>query len=323
MTGPRRLRTILEGWQPVNDGTDPDASSSIAAAWADVVGLDVARRTRPGKLHDGALTVYTAGSTWSHQLTFLAPKIVAALNERCPETSVTRLRFVVASGRTKALLDGIARTTTALERVRGDESVPPIAVDARADRVEDVEDIVARLRRRQNALDRSRARAGWTRCERCGAWREPAKGAQGPCRMCVDEARQAGDNRIERVLINAPWLRRIDIASHVRDADDDAYDRVRRRLLSRWEEQMFAAQRRLRRRELLASDRVVAWSYLMLRSGMQQHVIGRAVISDALGDAWADALAGAPNARHREATTTALQKHRKTTSRVFTRRDNT
>jgi Dna[CI] antecedent, DciA len=321
MSGPRRLRTILERWQPASDGKDPDATSAVAAAWSDVVGPDVARRTRPGKLHDGALIVYTAGSTWSHQLTFLAPKIVAALNERCPQSVVNRLRFVVASGRTKALLDGIARTTVALERVRDDgERTPETALDSGAD---DVEDIVARLRRRQQSLDRRREREGWTRCALCSAWREPAKGEACPCRMCADEARRAGDNRIERVLINAPWLRQGDISSHVADAQEDAYDRVRRRLLSRWEEQMFAAQRRLRRRELLASDRVVAWSYLMLRSGMQQHVIGRAVVSDALGDEWADALAGASNARHREATATASQKHRKTPTRVLTRRDNT
>lgn len=321
MSGPRRLRTILERWQPSGAGADPDATSAVASAWADVVGPDVARRTRPGKLHDGALTVYTAGSTWSHQLTFLAPKIVAALNERCPKSAVSRLRFVVASGRTKALLDGIAKTATALERARdarGDG--PPVVLDARTD---DAEDIVARLRRRQQALDRRREREGWTRCAQCANWREPSLGAQRPCRTCADEARRAGDNRIERVLINAPWLRRTDISSHVPDAQEDAYERVRRRLLSRWEEQMFAAQRRLRRRELHASDRVVAWSYLMLRSGMQQHVIGRAVVSDALGDEWADALAGATNARHREATATALQKQRKTTTRVFTRRDNT
>jgi predicted nucleic acid-binding Zn ribbon protein len=321
MSGPRKLRTILERWQPANTGADPDATSAVAIAWADVVGPDVARRTRPGKLHDGALIVYTAGSTWSHQLTFLAPKIVAALNERCPQSVVSRLRFVVASGRTKALLDGIARTATVLERVRNvGQTAVPATLDAGPD---DAEDIIARLRRRQQALDRRRERAGWTRCAQCSAWREPSDGAARPCRACAEEARRAGDNRIERVLINAPWLRRTDIASHVPDAQEDAYDRVRRRLLSRWEEQMFTAQRRLRRRELLASDRVVAWSYLMLRSGMQQHVIGRAVVSDALGDAWADALAGASNARHREATATAVQKHRKTTTRVFTRRDNT
>ena len=339
-SGPRRLHSILERWEPVQEGVDPDAASAVAAVWSDAVGVDVARRTRPGRLRDGTLTVYTTASTWSHQLTFLAPTILAALGERCPEAGVTRLRFVVASGRTKALLDGIARTALALERARGDGTArsPALTIDDRAD---DVEDIVARLRRRQQALDRARERAGWRRCERCATWREPSGAASAPCARCREEARRASDRRIETMLADAPWMRRAEmvpeiarsaaraaVAGGVEDADGgdsaaDAYDRVRRRLLSRWEEQLFAAQRRLRRGALLPTDRMIAWSYVMLRSGMQQRSIGRAVVADALGDAWADALAQPPNAQAQEATATAFQKHRKTTPHAFKRRGTT
>jgi len=317
MSGPRRLSAILERWQPTDGGADADAGSAVSAAWPDAVGPDVARRTRAGKLRDGVLTVYTAGSTWSHQLTFLAPSIIAQLQRRCPGTFVQRLRFVVASGRTKALLDGLAQRAVARKRDRtADQSAP---VD---DEPEHVEDIVARLRRRQQSLDKRRAREGWTRCATCGSWREPSR-AGAACGVCAEEARRTADNHIERILINAPWLRRADIASDAGDASQAGYDRVRNKLLARWEEQMFAARRRLRRHDLHAADRVVAWSYLMLRGGMQQHAIGRAVVADVLGEEWADALAGAVGARHREATATAVQKQKNTTARVFTRRDNT
>jgi hypothetical protein len=324
MTGPRRLNAILDQWRPHDGGWGIDASSVVSTAWPDVVGADVARRTRPGKLRDGVLTVYTAGSAWSHQLTFLAPTIVSALNAQCPAAAVQRLRFVVASGRTKALLDGsvvpgaAARSSIALRRDRY-KAAPAEGVD---DEPENVEDIIGRLRKRQQTLDRRRECEGWTRCGRCGAWRDPSSIGDA-CRICAEDAQRVADSRIERVLSGAPWLRRADVAQHVADIDAGAFERVRARLLSRWEEQIFTMRRRLRRRELHATDRVAAWSYLMLRTGMQQQVIGRAVIADALGDDWADALAGDAAARHREAPASASQKQRNTTARVFTRRDNT
>lgn len=320
MTGPRRLSAILEGWRPASGGgADMDLTPAVAVAWGDAVGPDVARRTRPGKLRDGVLTVYTASSAWSHQLTFLAPTIVAELNRRCLAAPVTRLRFTVAAGQIKAMLDGLTRKTPPARADVRSVDREEIEVDTAAD---DVESIVARLRRRQKALDRRRERAGLVRCDACGTWSTAPRRKDAPCETCAESARRATDVRIERVLTNAPWLRAHDVGSHVAGTSDAAYDRVKRSLLSRWEEQLFAAQRRLRRKDLLPADRVLAWSYLMLRSGMQQHVIGRAVVADVLGDAWADALVGAPAARNQEAQTTSAQKQRNTAGRVLTRRNN-
>lgn len=317
-TGPRALRTLLERWEPTTERAAPeDAQSAISVAWPDVVGPDVARRTRVGKLQDGVLTVYTAGSTWSHQLTFLAPSIVAELGVRCPQARVTRLRFVVASGRTKALLDGLARRVPSPDSPRlGARTATPVD-----DGADDAEDIVRRLRRRQHALDLRREHDGWMRCARCGVWREPGIQMLSVCDLCAGAAQQALDNHIERMLAGAPWMQATDVIAHAADVDERAFERVRRRLLSRWEEQLFAARARLRRRALHATDRVVAWSYLMLRSGKQQHEIGRAVVADALGEQWADALATATSSARREAPRTRVQKQKNTNARVFTRRD--
>ena len=319
MTGLRRLASILGEWEPQRAQAPADGSGIVGIAWPEVVGADVARRTRPGRLRDGVLTVYTAASTWSHQLTFLAPSIVAELRRRCPSAPVERLRFVVATGPTKAAIEGATRRSRpgphgGARRSGAAES--DTDVDGP---FEGVDDIIARLRRRQTALDRRRRRDGWVQCERCGAWRDPRAGG-GNCAVCAYEIERASDNRIERVVTNAPWLPRSELVAHVEGSDSRAYDRVRRRLLARWEEQIFAARRRLRRGELHASDRVLAWSYLMLRSGMQQSAIGRAVIADALGADWADALAPTTP---REATQQSIKKQRKTTARAFTRRDDT
>ncbi len=316
MSGLRKLGTLLERWEPLVDAPPGDGSAAVSIAWTDAVGPEVGRRTRPGRLRDGVLTVYTAASTWSHQLTFLAPSILAELRVRCPDVQIDRLRFVVASGAAKALIDGAARR--ALPRLRGTSAQRPSEPDAVDNWDDAVEDVIARLRRRQAALDRRRRRDGWTQCAQCGAWRDPRVGDVAVCAVCAYERERAGDQRIERVLTNAPWLPRGEILSHVQGSDEPAYERVRRRLLARWEQQLFGAKRRLRRGDLHASDRVIAWSYLMLRSGMQQHVIGRAVIADLLGADWAAALAPATA---REATISGVQKQRKTNARAFQRRD--
>jgi Dna[CI] antecedent DciA-like protein len=320
MKGPRPIGSILENWAPGDVRTDE--ASAVASAWPDAVGADVARRTRAGKLREGVLTIFTAGSTWSHQLTFLAPSIVAELNARCPGAHVKRLRFVVAAGRMKAMLDGLVRAP----QHRSAQAAKPdrLPVDDAPDAAEDV---IRMLRRRQEALDRRRQRDGWTRCASCGNWKPPVRDDSQPCAVCAAAERRAADGRIERVLVSAPWLGAADVASHVDDADPEAFDRVRLRLLARWEEQIVAMRARLRRRALLAADRVLAWSYLMLRSGMQQHLIGRAVVSDALGDEWADALCGPRNAAaaatDREATGASSRKQKKMNARAFTAGDST
>ena len=318
MKGPRLLSSILERWEPGEIPTDE--ASALAVAWPEAVGPDVARRTRPGRRRDGVLTVFTAGSTWSHHLTFLAQSIVAELNARCPGAHVRRLRFVVAAGRMKAVLDGLVKRVRPWHATSSAAAPMRPRVDETAD---DAEDIVRRLRRRQQALDRQRQRDGWTPCASCGSWRGPGSDASVPCDICAAEHQRASDGRVERVLVSAPWLRQADVAAHAADVSAGAIERVRRRLLARWEEQINAMRARLRRHALTAADRVLAWSYLMLRTGVQQHLIGRAVVADALGDEWADALAGPPPATDREATSTSTKKRHKANARVFSARDST
>jgi len=287
---PTRLRDLLDKWQPPASVAEIDPTSAVALSWADAVGPEIGRRTRPGRLRNGVLTVYTAGSTWSHQLSFLGPTILDALALHCPNAGVRRLRFVVATGRTKALLDGLA----AANRPAG--SGRPAASSHRPDgddeTDDDAETLVLKLRKRQQALDRARSGDGWTRCPRCFAWRPPALNAGAACAVCEHEERRVADGRIERVLTFAPWLGKLDVAAHLPDASDVAFARVRKRLLAKWEEQLAAAGARLRRNDLHGADRVIAWSYLMLRCGAPQAKIGRAVIVDVLSDAWADALVG-------------------------------
>jgi hypothetical protein len=317
VSGPQKLGAILARWSPGGGARGADPAAAVAVAWADAVGADIARRTRAGQIRDGVLTVYTAGSTWNHQLSFLAPAILSSLARACPSSGVKRLRFVVASGRTKALLDGAAAATA--KHAHRIAASPSHETDEGGDREPDLGSLLQRLRRRQRALDRERGRAGWVRCTSCHAWRERRVGESADCAVCRDARRRAIDGRVERVISDAPWLSSAEVAEHVTQAGDREYARARRRLLTRWEEQLDEARRRLNRDALAPADRIVAWSYLMLRCRSPKADIGRALVVDLLGADWAAQLIDARTAA-RQAPSGARENNRKTTARVLQRR---
>jgi hypothetical protein len=292
MSGLRALRGLVAAWKPGGLASSADAAGAVCAAWPDVVGAAVAARTRPARLRDGLLTVWTAGSAWSHQLSFLEPAIVENLRSRVPDAGIKRLRFMVASGRTRQLLDGAAARRSPVARAKSNAAR---GVDD-AERSRDFEsaaspvEIVRRLRVRQRALDARRAREGWTRCNSCSNWMPPDASQGVECVRCAEEARRRADGALERALFDAPWQSARDVCAAVEGADRASYERVRRRMLSRLELHLDYAQRRLKRGTLEAADRVAAWTYLMVLARKQKRDLPRAVVTDILGDAWADAL---------------------------------
>lgn len=305
MSGPRSLRALLSGWRPAGERTLPGGEAgALAAAWPEAVGADVARRTRTSTFRDGSLTVITPSSAWSHQLTFLAPTIIERLQARCPGVAVRRLKFVVATGRSRALL-AREHHINAVPRARARASVsrPQEAgtaeagateagtLDAGVGAREDLESMLVRLRAQQRQLDARRARDGWLRCGVCGRWSPTPR-----CEPCAQEARRSADARIASALAGAPWLRRSELAAHVPDADPRSFERVRRALLTAWQQQLFNARARLRRGALVAADRVVAWSYAMLLTQRHKDDVSDAMLANALDRDWADALRSPANA---------------------------
>jgi hypothetical protein len=296
MSGPRPLRALLESWRPPRaagsaPGADGDEAGILAAAWREAVGQDVARRTRPGKYRDGTLQVLTAGSAWSHQLTFLAPAIIERLRERAPGVPLQRLRFIVATGRTRVLLDrGIEKRTRANAPARhaltgSNDPVPHGRFAGLKKRERTLDDVLAELRSEQAALDERRARAGWRRCLLCGTWSEGAH-----CQPCLDEMRRKSDARIALALSAAPWQSLAEVEQHAHGVEEEAFERVRRRLRTKWEQHIHNADRRLRRGALEAGDRVAAWSFVMLVARRPQADVARPVVEGLLGKEWADVL---------------------------------
>jgi Dna[CI] antecedent DciA-like protein len=304
MSGLRSLRTLVAAWKPGGASSTADSAGAIAAAWSDVVGPAVATRTRPAGVRNGILTIWTAGSAWSAELSFLEPSILASLQSIVPNAGVTRVRFSVASGRTKRLLDGaVARVprTERPARSREDETVDEAEAPRDAPSELDLTAIVGGMRDSQRALDARRARDGWTRCTICGAWTPPRTSSDLRCVRCAEEERQSADQALARALADAPWQTPREFIATIPGADRAAYERVRRRLLANLEVQLDGARRRLRRGTLEAADRVAAWTYVMLIARKPKRAVPRAVVADVLDEMWADALGLRANAPRREA----------------------
>ena len=304
MKGPRSLKALIAGWTPraernVGMGAD-QASAAFAAAWEEAVGAHIARRSRPAKFRHGVLTVLTASSAWSDELSQHAPRIVAALQRAFPEERLHKLRFMVASGRTKLLLDGERSRSQALAKPQSHASPVLAAVDANAGQ-EDLVTSLARLASLQKKLDAERDSAGWKICASCEKRFLPESHRIVLCAPCADGKRRATAGSIERALMQAPWLSFSDVRRTLPTITFPAYDRAKQHLLARWQSEIESAQRRLRREAVTTADRVVAWSFLMLSTGLTQRDLGRAVVTDVLGRDWMTVLFGDSTTQNQEA----------------------
>jgi Dna[CI] antecedent, DciA len=302
--GPRSLKELLKRFRPgrtqaglrvsrVSDDRDranDTAFSAVSAAWETSVGANVAARSRPLKLRAGVLTVLTASSAWSDQLTLLAPRILQALHAACPDAPLRRLRFTVASGRSTALLEGVRPGLRAPSPATPAPFWQPKRAPAASVPEEDVSALVSRLAALQSQLDTYRDEEGWRTCGRCGKRFEADVPSVAVCGPCAEAGRSAQESLIERTLMQAPWLSAHELARSVHEASEQTVERVRRRLRSRWESELDSAKRRLRRNAITPADRVMAWGYVMLVARLPQGAAGPAVVENVLGREWSHAL---------------------------------
>ena len=92
---PTPLRIVLAETLRALDLERPLKAASLQDLWPEVVGPEVAQRTRPGALSRGRLTVLVTDSVWLQQLTMLKPRLIEALNRRLEEPLVQDLFFRV------------------------------------------------------------------------------------------------------------------------------------------------------------------------------------------------------------------------------------
>jgi predicted nucleic acid-binding Zn ribbon protein len=65
----------------------------ILACWAEVVGEEIAARTRAIKIDRGVLFVHVDHSAWMQELHFMEREIIERLNEKKPGITVRKIRF--------------------------------------------------------------------------------------------------------------------------------------------------------------------------------------------------------------------------------------
>jgi hypothetical protein len=264
------LGSALAGWRP-SGGPPGDPLATIRAAWADIVGEDVARAARPVALSGTALVVATTSGAWSHQLAFLERDIIRSINA-LGVPAVERLRFRAGTNR-----DTPARSTPGAWRA-------PRRSTPVASRPASAAEALARLQATVEARRAAHAAAGGTFCDCCGG--TLAGGRR--CRPCIDGEERTRREHCERILFEAPWLDAEEVMATVGGLDATEYDRIRRRLLRGWIDELRLARKRHQARAPIDAARIrrLASSYVLLETRIDPNRIemDSPVRQNALGD---------------------------------------
>lgn len=263
----RPLSNAISAWEP-SASISADPVSIVRAEWHAIVGNDIAANSRPAEIGRDSLLIVTRSSAWSQQLAFLSERILDALRERTG-INLERLRFRV--GRISATAAAPARKRRGTRRAHGQTREP----------APDLQSAFERFQTDVAAAQRAKARAGWKECSRCGVRIFPSSGSF--CAPCENARMQERDARVGRLLFEAPWLGYAGIVPLVGELTLQEYEAVRLRLLRRWKD-VLERVRRTAGAQLTTRDRMIASSYVLLKSGLDPERIAPAVVRDLLGD---------------------------------------
>lgn len=268
------LGGAITNWRP-SAGAPGDPLATIRAAWAEIVGEDVARAAQPVAVAGSALVVITASGAWSHQLSFLERQVIESVNA-LGVTTVERLRFRVGTVRPRG-----AAGSRHVTRLRGSESAviaghPRTAAEA-----------LDRLRTVVEAHRAAHRAAGGTFCASCGG----ATAGTVRCRPCADADERAIREACERVLFEAPWMTPEQVLGEVAGLSPEAYVAIRRRLLRGWIDELRLARKRYEVKAPIDAMRIrkVASSYVLLETRIDPNrlELDSPLRRNALGDLYA------------------------------------
>ncbi len=272
--GLRPLRVALTEWRP-GGARDIDPLHAVAAAWAGIVGPDVAANASPLELAGTVLVVGTRSSAWSQQLQFLSLPILAAIRALPSGIAVERLTF--RTGLARRSRKRAAPTPAAAHAV-------PVGGAPDLGAALSLEDAFARLRRRMSANVQApvtcqdcRLPIALPRPMRPGTAAVPLR-----CGPCAGEAERARRIAIERIVYMAPWLTVEDVRHEMPDLTVAEFEKSRKALLARW----WLTLERVRRSQRVSSTRLerhVASSYVLLQSRLPPDRITPAVVRNLLG----------------------------------------
>lgn len=276
-----KLSRAVATWAPSTGLRADEPILLLRAGWDEMVGGEVARNSYPARIIGGTLQVITRSSSWSHQLTFLADHVLTAIAARLPRAGIERLRFRVGTLPAPATRPGAPSRRRA---VPPKVSARPPAASAR--------EAIARFRSDVEGRRRTARAAGWRECARCGALVEPRGD-----RLCVPCQSAGLEDRAKataRLLFEAPWLGFGGTAALVEGLQEREYESIRSQLLRRWWE-MLARACAVKRLSRDGRERLIASSYVVLRSKLPPEEIASATVRNILGDELHDFLYDTPN----------------------------
>jgi hypothetical protein len=275
------LNAALGGWKPHGGtGRDRDPVEVLSSAWSEIVGPDVAQSCRPLRIVDTTLLIATRSSAWSQQLSFLADQILFAVRAALPDTKVRQLRFRV--GRLPA--DRAARPAAGQRPITGRNPAAQALAPSTG-----VAETVARFRSSVEARKRAKRAAGWKDCEGCAASIAPGGGAF--CITCANARTEEHIAAVARLMFEAPWLGFAGTAALVEGLTQREYESIRARLLARWWETL-ARARAAKRLSRDGRERLIASSYVLLKSKLSPDAIAPATVRNVLGDELHDLIYG-------------------------------
>jgi hypothetical protein len=261
------LRDALATWAPQSGSRS--RIDDVVSAWPELVGPEIARNTQPLRIEGDALVVATRSAPWSEQLSFLAERIVAYLAESFGLIEVKRLRFKVG-----------LRATPRTPQGGTAQRVPSIAKRASQLPAASLEEAIARFRAAVAQNERAKLATGAKRCSGCAV---VVPAGRTTCAVCASSAAQERERLVSRLLFEVPWLGYAGIAALVDGLQRDEYDAIRSKLLARW----WSILETARRNGKIAADareRLVASSYVIVKSGLEPEEIAPATMRNLLGD---------------------------------------
>ncbi len=281
------LRSAVKRWTPPAGTGSP--LQDILRVWPAIVGDDIALHSRPREILGNTLVISTRSSAWSQQLDFLGPRILAAIAEHARMDAIERLRFRVAPLDAKSV---VPRPTLRVPRpTRGSSSGP-----RSSDEVQTPAEALRLFRDRVTLAQRAKREAGWKECENCGVLFARARATL--CAPCAGAAWERRYARVSRLLFDAPWLGYDGTAQLIEGLTRHEYAQIRKRVLQGWWEFLIRAQRR---NQVSADgrERLVASSYVLLKTGFEPEEITTVIVRNLLGNELHELLYGRPGAERR------------------------
>jgi len=267
------LGAALVRWQPAATFR-ADPVSMLKAIWPEIVGEELAAHCAPREISHNVLLITTRSSAWSQQLVFLSERLLKAIQE-ASGTPIERLRFRIGRIDTRRTENVFARH--AVRRRRRRDRTPSETLDESLQRFQaDVSD-----------AQRTKASAGWKECVRCSVRIAPQSGLY--CVACENVREQERAATVARLLFEAPWLGFAGIAGLVENLTPREYHAVRQRLLAYWWDVLMRL-RRSGRAKASTHERLIASSFVLLKSGLDPERIAPAVVRNLLGDDLHDVL---------------------------------